>query len=346
MSRFLLISVLFTSFVSAAAPPSDDPWRYVDPTAKALIGIQWKKIYDSPAGQRFRQQVKDTVKITALPGMDMLSNVDTVLFSTTGLANPQPDQQSPVLIAVTGHFDLAKLKAQVSKSSRRAVVQSVEIFESVEKEQKSRMGIALVSPTLILVGDTPALVRAVGSAVSPESNVISRAKLLNEHNEFWAVTNISPANISGASLPLPIAPDEIRSLDMGMAIRDGLGLDMNLQTRSAEAAKKIRADLVKAIQMAARDKNATADLAGFDKVTKITTEKEYIKITVRMDPEELEKRVAAYKARSQQAVAMKTEPLQPKPAAGPAAGQAAVAAAPAQPAVKKKPVILNLDPDQ
>lgn len=327
LARSLVIFAGLSSLLLATEEMAD-PWRYIDPGAKVIVGVQWRKLFDSPAGRHFRQQFEEGLALPGLPGAEILNGIDTVLFSSPGATSAvigKAPAQPSILIAVSGDFDLTAIRSAVNKRSKRAVVQGIELFEG-----GSKMSLALVSPGMLLLGDTPNIVRAIGATRVRQSLMLTRAHELHERNDFWAVTSIPPTEAAGLSLPLPVSLDDARTLEFGLNVSEGIGFDLNLQMRSTDAARKLRAELTKTLQLAAKDKGLPSDLAGLDKYLKLSADREFVRMAFRLDAAGLEKRLAAYDIRSRAQRAHALAAPTPPPVAAPP--------------VNAKPVIWNLDP--
>ena len=317
-TRAVLLSATLLAIPAAA---SDDPWRFVDPGSRMVMGVKWRAIQESPAGTRFRREIRESLPMSALPGMSFLSGIDRILVASAG--------QPSMTVVLAGEFDLAKVRASVSKRSRRAMVQNVEIFESTEKGS-GRMALALVSTEILLLGDTASLVRAVGAPAGRDSLVLARARRMDEHNDFWILSTVAPAEVGADNLPVPLPMRDVRGLEMGLAVTDGVGMELSMQMASAEAAKKAKSEFEKTIKLAGKEKNRP-DLAGLDRHMSLTAEREYVRMSFQIDAAQLEQRMQAYN---------RTRVSQPQPQQQ---AQAQPPALPPRP-TNGKPVIWNADP--
>ncbi len=317
--------------VSVGLPAAEDPWRFVDPGSKLIMGIRMRRILDSPIGQQMRQQMRDAMPaaIPFLPGgaSSLLSNIDTVLLASPGPAANKPGSQPPTLIVVTGQFDLAKLRSGIHQKTRRAVVQNVEIFESPGKGP-DRMAIALVNPELLLLGDTASVVRVIGSTAPMGSTALMRARQMDQDYDFWMMSSIPPDSLAQSPVPLPLPSAHVEGVEFGIQFTQDVGMEMSLQMASAEEAEKARAQLAKTIHLAGKDRN-NPQWAGAEKYFKMGTEGNTLSLTFRITAADLEKRIATSQARRK---------------AAPAATPAAVVPAPRP--LNSKPVIWNADPGQ
>jgi hypothetical protein len=310
-SRALLLCFLLPVLTAAA----DDPWRYLDADSKLVMGVQWRRIAESPAGVQFRQQLSEAAPLPRLGGMSFLNGVDRVLVASTGPAESRA-AAPPVLIVVSGQFDLAKIRASVSRKSRRAVVQGVEIFASPERGS-GEPGIALVSSETLLLGDLPTLVRTLGAPGSRASTLLVRARELDQVNEFWLVSSVPPASVTDGNLPVPVPLplDQIRSIEMGLAVQSGFSLDLAMDLGTPDAARQIKAGIEKTLRLAAKEKSRP-DMAGLDRHMKVAADGGQVRVRIEIDAVELDRRMRAYQATRRRpgpavAVSAAPEPVRP-----------------------------------
>jgi hypothetical protein len=321
MSRRILSLIVCLSATATA----EDVWHYVEPTAKIMIGIQWRRLFQSPLGSRFSDRLQEGLALPTLQGMASLQDIDMVLFSSRGTP-PEGQKHVPALTIVAGHFDLNKIRTVITKRSKRMVAQSVEIYSGADRNG-SPLAIGLVSPELLLIGDLSMIVRAVGAPTGRSSLMLARAKQMNQSNAFWVLTSIPPSEDTvAANLPVPFPIEQVKTLEMGFSVEDGVGMEVNVQMISDEAAQKFKGDLEKTIRLASKDKNVPPDLKGIEKNLKIGAELEFVRMSFRLEGVDLDRRLQAFAARS-------------------ATGARTVAAAvPEPPPSNAKPVIWNLDP--
>lgn len=316
MHRLFLVFLSFACVCSA-----QDPWRYVDPASKIILGIRWKKLFESKLGAGLRDKLEEGLALPQMPGLDGFGGIDTVLFCSAGKA--------PALLVVSGTFDLDRIRKAVGPRAKRASVQSIDVFGASEKSG-SRTSIALVNSQTLLVGDLALVVRALGAQPGRSSLLVTRAHQLDEHNEFWVVTSMPPKDAQGAALPIPFPIDEVKTMEMGFSVTDGAGLEISLQMTSADAAAQLKSNLDKTIKLAGKEKALPADLRGLQSHFSTGIDGEFLRISFDIDAKELDTRLRAYSTR--RAAAIASARATPAP-------QAVVTAPP------KKAVIWNMDPE-
>src|ERR1700683_5527693 len=96
--------------VAAMGQPNPALWRFVNPNAKALIGIDWARIRPLQAGAMIREQGLTAGGLAAVPGLDLLDAIDRVLISSPGKNSSDDSAESPILIAIHGRFDAAQVR--------------------------------------------------------------------------------------------------------------------------------------------------------------------------------------------------------------------------------------------
>src|SRR5271169_3680829 len=107
-SSLVLAALLWPIVAAAQSEPA--LWRFVHPNAQALISIDWARIRQSPAGALIRDSWLTSGALPAIPGLELLNDIDRVLISSPGNSSPDESTQQPVLIAIHGHFDPAKVR--------------------------------------------------------------------------------------------------------------------------------------------------------------------------------------------------------------------------------------------
>jgi hypothetical protein len=323
--KLILVSILIAIPVTAS-----DPWRYIDPESKFIMGLHWLQIANSPAGLQIKQQLHEALPLPLINGLNFLSSVDTVILASSGLPPGGVSGQPPVLIVVSGQFDLAKVRQAVNRKSRRVVVQNTEIY-TANKKGSGQMAVALLSSDTLLLGDLPTLIGTLGALPMGRGLTIARARELDDTNEFWIVSSISPASMMTTSpVPSLLPLQDLRGIELGLSLRDGFSLDFELELVSADAAQKALSQLEKTVRLAAKEKSRP-EMAGIDRHMKFGREGERIRMTFNFSAVELEKRLRSFRA---------NRPSRPSKYVA----NSPEAAKPADP--NAKPVIWNLDPVQ
>lgn len=248
--RELVCCLILSAGASAWAAPGSvsmpSLWRYAHPEAKALVGIEWRRIVNSPLGLELRQKLAE-----ANPGqmqdIDIIDSVGRLFISSPGNPPGAPEgNQPPAVIAVQGQFDLERIRQLAAeKMTGSSDYLGVEVLESEQAGQEP-VGLALVSDRLLLLGDIASLQGAIdhhaaGDPGQASNPLFLRAAELSGTNDIWVVAEASPADFSkDGAAAMPMLKD-VERIEVGVSFQSGLGLEVNLGARSPESAAELAA---------------------------------------------------------------------------------------------------------
>ena len=297
IARRIAFALVFASqFVGAQTDAA--LWRYVHPAAKAVIGIDWKKIQQSSAGLMLQERIAGGS--LPIPGADFLKDVDRVLISSPGSAG---DEQSepPILIAVRGRFNQDVRKALVDHGAKRQMYGEIPIYRPQGKNGKD-VGFALPDAQTILIGDIASLTSSLGRnefTPADPSPTVARALVMDPLYDLWAVV-ATPAALGNERLMGFLAGsdfgEETQGFEAGVSFRDGLTMNIGINARSEAAAKKLSSELSKILKLSAKDQPTNPALAELEKKMKVAAEKGAVSITLHLTKEELEKNTKLFEA--------------------------------------------------
>src|SRR5271166_6037333 len=91
LARNLVFGLVFY-WQGAIAQTDTTLWRFVNPKAKAVIGINWSRIQQTRAGTLLREKLGDSPLPLPLLGINLFSDIERVVISSSG--NPDPEDQS------------------------------------------------------------------------------------------------------------------------------------------------------------------------------------------------------------------------------------------------------------
>lgn len=296
-------------------------WRFVHPNAKALIGIDVQKIRTSHAAEAMAAQWQSMVTAMpfTLPGTDLIKSIDRVVVSSPGRNEKNPDEESPLLIAVSGKFEPGKLRQMLLKSgSKPQTFNSVTIYRPQDSASQD-LGFVVLNSQTLLIGDVKSLWAAIerverDPAAAP-AGIVERARDLDVAYDFWAVLLTPPSSIGGDRFPLLDVAGDLTGLEAGIAVRDGLVFDVNLHAISEPAAKEMADQFSKLIHLAAKDRENHPEWAGLDRKVKVVVEHSDVHFAMRFDNKDVTRMAKAMddgRARRQQ-LAAKAAPLPEKP---------------------------------
>jgi len=240
-----VLSLLCLASVTALAQPISHPtfWRYIHPQAKTLIGVDvravsqsslFKKIANDFEKSGWKQQITQQ-------GLNFVEDIDQILISSPTLpSNSRQLDGAAVVVALQGRFQLDKLRASVTgKGAKAASYKGVPLLL---QDGKTDIILALISPQLLVLGDPKSLHAAIDQyetslpALSSEP-MFQRATELATLYDVWLVSDVPP----GAGSPSPATQmlQQVRGVEGGISFRDGLTLELNLQTDSPDKAREL-----------------------------------------------------------------------------------------------------------
>jgi hypothetical protein len=338
LARFNSLAVgAYCALLLAPCPAGaqSDPalWRFVSPNAKALIGIDWARIRQSPAGAMIRDQWLATGVLTAVPGMEMVNDIDRVLIASPGKNSSDDAAEQPILVAIQGHFAAAQVRQVFSRfGAKPQSYDSFQVYRPQGKEAKDTAWVLFDAET-ILYGDAPSVFAALDRnqfaqastqpAAAPAS-ITARAGEMEANYELWVIMDATEIMSSDRLSALFQGGDwaaEAQGFEAGVNLRAGLVADITLRFASDATAKRVTAELTRVMNMAAKDKSSGAQLQDIAKKLKFNADGAATKISLHLTPQELEKTVqafaASHKASAQSAENARTitpAPAKPPPA--------------------------------
>lgn len=301
------------AFLAALAVPSMSQTdlalsRFIQPNAKALISVDWKHIRQSDIGAKFRDQsFPPAGRInTAIPGIEILNDVDRILISTSGRQpGDAADAQPLVLIALTGHFDPTKVRSILTKyGAKPQMFNSIQVFRPQSQDGKD-MAIVPLDAQTVLLGDAASvfasLERTPFSSPAPDANsLVARSSEMDSKYDIWVIASkldaLSGKDLNGTFGLAQIAADA-QDLEAGISLRSGLAADVTVRFETEAEAKALALLMDTATKSAAKGKRGQPSPFELANKVKFTTDGSVAKMSLRMTPEELE--AAAVMAASQ-----------------------------------------------
>lgn len=278
------------------APAQTDPglWRFVHPNAKALIGIDVHRIRTSRLVAEMSSQLHAVPLPVPLPlhmpGMELLDSVDRVILSSPGVNPSSSDQEPPLLIAVSGRFELVKLAAMLKKAGARPqMLESVTIYR-LQDQANSDFGVVLLNSQTELIGDVKSLatvIERVGKGTPVPPGIVEHARDLDIAYDFWAILSAPPSAVASDRFPISGMAGKLNGFEAGIALRDGLLINVNLNTVSEAAAKSMYSQISKVIHLASKDRENHPEWAGLDRKLKFTVEHSDLHVALKLDNSEV-----------------------------------------------------------
>ena len=293
--------VLGLATVVASAQTELGPWRFVPPNSKALINVDWSHVRKSHLGTMLRERVVDNAGV---PGTEFLDSVDRFLICSTGKPADDPEAEAPLLVVVSGHFDLARVRTTLAQY--RLKPQKYDAFLVYRQQGKNAKDLAfsLFDAQTILIGDSRSVFAALNRSTFPPAepaagSLASRQVDMDANYDAWAIVN-APDILGGDRLTALLNgadPDaEVRGFEFGLSLRSGLAADVSLMFGSDSSAKAISAELSRMLKLAIKDKLGEPALLDLEKRIKFTAQGSVAKLTLRLTPQELDKNAQVFTA--------------------------------------------------
>jgi len=237
-----------------------------------------------------------------IPGGDLIKSIDRVLVSSPGRNEKNPDEEPPLLIAVSGKFETGKLRQMLLKSGAKPQsFNSITIYRPQDSANQD-IGFVLLNSQTLLIGDINSLCASIervsNSTSAAVPSIVDRARDLDVAYDFWALLLTPPSAIGGDRFPLADIAGDLMGLEAGIAVRDGLAFDVNMHSRSEAAAKDIAAQFTDLIHAASKDKENHPEWSGLDRKLKVVVEHSDVHFAMRFDTKDVTKLAKAMDERT------------------------------------------------
>lgn len=204
------------------------------PDAKALAGIDLRSLRESSVAQIFGSDIKSTqAGMMQFPGMGIFDDVEQVLVSSPGPVPGAKKENPPFLLIVTGHFAPDHVRPLLRGA--RETYNEVDIYTLGDN-----MGLAVFDEQTLVLGDVASLKGAVDRrGARKPSALASRGAAMASSYNVWVIATISPSAFQPGQMDIGKFAQDIRGIDAGMSVRDGLDLDIGVLASTAKAADDI-----------------------------------------------------------------------------------------------------------
>jgi hypothetical protein len=306
----VLAALLAPLLASGQTPAQSDSarWRFVCPNAKVLVSIDWAHIRQSQAGAMIREKFLAAGSTPAIPGMELLNDIDRVLISSPGKNSDDDSADAAILIAVQGHFDAPQVRQFFTGLGAKP--QSYNSFQVYRPQGKKASGDArdmawvLFDNETILFGDAPSVFSALDRSrfAPPEQaagSLVARAADLDANYQFWVIMDAAEIMSTDRVADLFRGGDWIsqtQGFEAGVNLRAGLSAVVTVHFSSEAAAKRVTAELTRFMNQAARDKSSNAQVQDIAKKLKFDLDGSAAKISLRLTEQDLEKSTQAFTA--------------------------------------------------
>ncbi len=293
------LALLTPAIASAQTEPA--LWRFVHPDAKALMSLDWRRVGHSHIGAMLREKFLNGNAGPAMPGIELLDDIDRFVISSPGRKSPD-DPEAPLLVAVGGHFDLAKVrKLLTSHGAKPQAFNSFQVYRPQGKNAKD-LAVVLLDAQTLLVGDSrsifASLERNAFTPPTPEANsILSRAAAMEANYDAWAIIT-SPDALASDRLTGLLTGGELgaqaRGFELGFSLRNGLAAEFAIMFDTEAAAKRMSSELSKMVKLAVKDKMGEPAMLDLEKKFKFSAEGNAVRVSMRLTQQELEKNAKVF----------------------------------------------------
>jgi hypothetical protein len=305
--RSSLVLAALLSPIVAAAQSEPALWRFVHPNAQALISIDWARIRQSPAGAMIRDTWLNSSALPAIPGLELLNDIDRVLISSPGNSSSDESTQQPVLIVIHGRFDPARVRQIFTHfGAKPQSYNSFQVYRPQGKDRKDGkdMAFLLFDPETILFGDSKSIFLTLdrnqfGPPSQASASLLARAAAMDPNYDFWVIMDAFEIMSNDSVAALLRGGDwasEAQGFEAGVNLRSGLAADITVRFSSDDVAKRVTTELTRVTNMAARDHRSGAPMQEIAKRMKFGSDGSAAKISLRLSEQELEKSAQAFAA--------------------------------------------------
>ena len=294
-----------------------DLWRWVHPEAKVILGVDWKRAKESPAGQLFQKQLKESDKSSALAkGIPFLGTVDRILFSSPGGMDGR-GKDSRLLIALDGEIDRELMKRNMVDGT------VIERFSGVDllippPDKGENMIAAVINERTALLGDRASIEQVLeGKAPFDNAGLRSRGERMAAGNEIWLVSAAPPLKSAPQGIPMPGNLDSIKALDLGISLASGFGLNASMRMADAEKARGFAAGIQMLSSLMISNQKAPPELADIARSLQVAQDGSQVTMNLNIPLEVLEKGMlrakSGFETMGREAVAGMLSGQMPKP---------------------------------
>jgi len=215
--------------VPAFATDTNDLLALVPPGATTIIGVHVKTTLNSTLARSITEQMhlttRDLPQLVPVDGFDPLSDLDEVIFTTSG-----EDKDAPMLVVATGKFDLDRL------TSKGKLYHGVRLIVTETKTETS--GFAFVDASTVMMGDLMEIKAAIDQRVSKRARDEVRWAELAAYRDKYAIWGFAerPSTLVGRLPNYSATPvfGAVERMQFGVGLVKGLEIKAELHARSAD----------------------------------------------------------------------------------------------------------------
>jgi hypothetical protein len=271
------------------------------------MGVQWKRMMESGFGAEMRKQMK-AAPMPAVPGVgsiqDILDNVDSVLLAAAPeTTDARGKKNSAFLAVVRGRFEAEQIRRLFTSQAKGAPerYQGVELFAPSQAAGTS-YGVMLDSQTVVFGGRKEvlgAVDRFQGRSAGRSAQLSPRAVELASKHDFWMLLDVPPQAFAPAAAKGSVPPgvDQITGIEAGSSFGEGLNFEMNLRTKTPDAAKNLAAAVQGLLAMGMMQQQDIPELGDMMKKLQIGAEEASVRVSLSLSQEEMDRMSKVMQAR-------------------------------------------------
>jgi len=240
--RLIIVSVAMSCVLAAPAAQQsrmgDDPWRFVHPQARWILGVDWARARNSAAAQILKRQfarAESQVKTTGF-GLSAVVSLDRIIASGISMDTAGGEAPQGLLVAIEGKLDRGLLKKELPPGTAVEKFLGADLYVPPKANPKEPL-LAVVGDSLMLMGDRPALRLVLsGKSGARDAELFGRAARLAANADIWLVASTPPGSPEKAQQD-PLS--NLRQVELGVSLQEGLRLTAVLSADSAESAQNL-----------------------------------------------------------------------------------------------------------
>lgn len=280
-------------------------WRFADPNATALIGIDWARIRQSPAGAFIRENLQKTNALPNAPTLDFFNDVDRILITapaasaTAPADSPGGSGDAPFLVAIRARFDIAQVHRLLAQAvAKPQAYNSFQVYRQQGKHAKD-LAVVLFDRETVLFGDAASVFAALDRSQFSQSldnapaakSMMGRALAMDSAYDFWAILDGSALMASDSVAALadnqPWA-SQVEGLQAGVNLHSGLAADVTVHFATDETAKLVLSQFTGLLALAAKDKTPNSAIRDIARNLKLAVEGSDTKVSLRLTQPQME----------------------------------------------------------
>lgn len=302
MRWFLLAMVLIVPLSANSQNNRAPDWAVfplAHPDAKLLVGIDWRRILDSPLGPVLLKQIRQGGH-PLLSFLDSIDNVDRLLLSTPG---EKQGIRRPLLVIAEGRFLLSKIrKLAVADGAISRRYNDVELLVAPEAGNQD-VHFALLDGNTILFGDGASVKAAIDrwqrmTGSHDRNPLFFRAVTLAAAHELWAVAEAPAEALAAFGFRLTELVQRVTQLELGATFSKAFNCSLLLKADSEEVAQTLASGVPALLQLLALIDEQRSVLAQLAQRIKVTAESARVRFSLALDGGLLESSLASLRSQS------------------------------------------------